>query len=164
MTVTTSGRAPTWLIDSSAYVRLGESSAAETWVERIDRGLVRISSVTRLELGYAARSPDDLRSQLRGALMAAMPVHYLTPSIEDRAIEVQLLLAERGQHRAPSVSDLLVAAAAELAGFTVLHVDKDFELIAATTGQPLERLATKGDGRTTNQRPNPMAPDDTVEA
>jgi hypothetical protein len=32
---------------------------------------------------------------------------------------------------------LLVAAAAEL---TVLHMDKDFEVIAAITGQPLERL------------------------
>ncbi len=134
MTVITPGRAPTWLIDTSAYVRLGESSAVDIWVERIDRGLVRISSVTRLELGYAARSADALRSQVHGTVMSAMPVHYLTPAIEDRAVEVQLLLAERGQHRAPSVADLLVAAAAELAGFTVLHVDKDFELTAATTG------------------------------
>jgi predicted nucleic acid-binding protein len=50
------------------------------------------------------------------------------------------LLADRGQHRAPSIPDLLIAAAAELAGLTVLHVDKDFEIIAAITGQPLERL------------------------
>jgi predicted nucleic acid-binding protein len=35
---------------------------------------------------------------------------------------------------------VLIAAAAELAGLTVLHVDKDFEIIAAITGQPLERL------------------------
>jgi hypothetical protein len=27
-----------------------------------------------------------------------------------------------------------------LAGLTVLHVDKDFELIASLTGQPIERL------------------------
>jgi predicted nucleic acid-binding protein len=36
---------------------------------------------------------------------------------------------------------LLVAAAAELARLAVLHVDKDFELIAGVTGQPVERLA-----------------------
>jgi hypothetical protein len=30
---------------------------------------------------------------------------------------------------------------AELASLTVLHLDKDFELIAAVTNQPLERLA-----------------------
>jgi predicted nucleic acid-binding protein len=72
--------------------------------------------------------------------LAAMPVEYLTPVIEDRAVEVLALLADRGQHRAPSIPDLLIAAAAELAGLTVLHMDKDFEIIAAITGQPLERL------------------------
>jgi len=71
-----------------------------------------------------------------------MPIEYLTPAIEDRAVEVQTILADLGQHRAPSVPDLLVAAAAELASLTVLHVDKDFELIAEVTGQPVERLRT----------------------
>jgi len=28
----------------------------------------------------------------------------------------------------------------ELAGLTVLHLDKDFDVIAETTGQPVERL------------------------
>jgi len=69
-----------------------------------------------------------------------MPVEYLTPAIEDRALEVLGLLADQGQHRAPSIPDLLTAATAELAGLTVLHCDKDFDLIAALTGQPLERI------------------------
>jgi hypothetical protein len=43
-------------------------------------------------------------------------------------------------HRGPAVPDLLVAAAAERAGLTVLHVDRDFETIAEVTGQPVERL------------------------
>ena len=72
-----------------------------------------------------------------------MPVQYLTPAIEDRAVEVQALLAVRGQHRAPSIPDLIIAATAELAGLTVLHLDKDFELIASITGQPCERLRTE---------------------
>ena len=50
------------------------------------------------------------------------------------------MLAHRGQHRAASVPDLLIAAAAELARLTVLHADSDFELIAEITGQPEERL------------------------
>ena len=70
-----------------------------------------------------------------------MPVEYLTPAIEDRAVEVQATLADRGHHRAPSIPDLLIAATAELVGLTVLHVDKDFELIAEITGQPHQRLA-----------------------
>ncbi|MGH8859761.1 MAG: VapC toxin family PIN domain ribonuclease, partial [Jatrophihabitantaceae bacterium] len=48
--------------------------------------------------------------------------------------------ADRGQHRAPSIPDLLVAATAERSGMTVLAVDKDFDLIAAVTGQPVETL------------------------
>jgi predicted nucleic acid-binding protein len=53
---------------------------------------------------------------------------------------VQMLLADRGQHRAPAIPDLLVAATAELAGLTVLALDKDFDLIAQITGQPVEGL------------------------
>lgn len=69
-----------------------------------------------------------------------MPVEYLTPRIEDRAVEIQSILAARGQHRAPSIPDLLIAATAELADLTVLHLDNDFELIAELTGQPVDRL------------------------
>ena len=69
-----------------------------------------------------------------------MLVAYLTPAIEDCAVQVQGLLAERGHHRAPSLPDLLVAATAELSGLVVLHLDKDFELIEGLTGQPTERL------------------------
>jgi len=35
---------------------------------------------------------------------------------------------------------MLIAATAELADLTVLHLDKDFELIAAITGQRVQRL------------------------
>ncbi|WP_370327230.1 PIN domain-containing protein, partial [Euzebya sp.] len=60
--------------------------------------------------------------------------------MEERAEQVQALLADRGHHRAPSIPDLLIAATAELTGLTILHLDKDFELIAEITAQPEERL------------------------
>lgn len=129
-----------WLIDKSALVRLGQSSDAQEWATRIERGLVRISTVTRLEVGYSARSGLQARAAVRESPLVAMPVEYLTPAIEDRAVELQLLLADQGQHRAASIPDLIIAATAELAGLTVLHVDKDFDLIASVTGQPVERL------------------------
>jgi predicted nucleic acid-binding protein len=129
-----------WLIDKSALVRLAASPDAGQWATRIERGLVRITTVTRLEVGYSARSGTDLRAGLREPPLSAMPVQYLTPAIEDRAVEVLTLLADRGQHRAPSIPDLIIGAAAELAGLTVLHVDKDFDVIAGITGQPVERL------------------------
>ena len=53
---------------------------------------------------------------------------------------MQLLLADVGKHRGPSIPDLLIAATAELIGLTVLHVDKDFQLIGELTGQPTQRL------------------------
>jgi predicted nucleic acid-binding protein len=130
-----------WLADKSALVRFGDSPDADRWAHRIERGLVRITTVTRLEVGYSARSGQDARSLFTRPPLSAMPVEYLTPAIEDRAVEVQLLLAGQGQHRAPSIPDLIIAAAAELAGLTLLHLDKDFDLIAGITGQPLERLA-----------------------
>jgi predicted nucleic acid-binding protein len=69
-----------------------------------------------------------------------MPVEYGTPAAEGRAVAVQMLLADRGQHRAAAIPDLVVAATAELADLTVLALDKDFDLIAQITGQPVERL------------------------
>jgi hypothetical protein len=62
----------------------------------------------------------------------------------DRAVEVQGLLAEKAQHRAANIPDLIVAAAAERAGLTVLHYDADFELIAAVTGQQTEWVVPRG--------------------
>ncbi|MDE0269105.1 MAG: hypothetical protein OXI96_08780 [Acidimicrobiaceae bacterium] len=55
-------------------------------------------------------------------------------------LTVQHTLAQTGHHRAPSIPDLLVTATAELSQFTALHIDKDFELIAAVLGQPTRRL------------------------
>lgn len=130
-----------WLIDKSALVRLGVSVEPEEWAARIERGLVRIATVTLLEVGFSARSGKELQQGLEEPPLSKMPVQHLTPTIEERAVAVQRALAERGHHRAASVPDLLIAAAAELSGLTLLHVDKDFELIGAVTGQDMERLA-----------------------
>jgi predicted nucleic acid-binding protein len=129
-----------WLIDKSALVRLCGSVDAEEWVERIGRGLARITSVTLLEVGYSARSGPELRGAARRPPLSLMPVEFLTPAAEQRAVEVQMILVDQGRHRAPSVADLLIAAAAERASLTVLHLDKDFEVIAEVTGQPVERV------------------------
>ena len=135
-----------WLIDKSALARLAQSSDPDLWSNRIERGLVHISNVTRLEIGYSAESGEVARREFRESPLAAMPVEYLTPKIEDRALEVQLLLADRGQHRGPSIPDLIIAATAELSGLTILHVDKDFDTVTAITGQPTVRLSYTSGG------------------
>jgi predicted nucleic acid-binding protein len=129
-----------WLIDKSALVRLAQSDDAVEWASRIQRGLVRITTLTRLEVGFSARSAAELHASIGCPPLVSMPVEYLTSAIEDRAVAVQVALADRGQHRAPSIPDLLIAATAELAQLTVLHHDQDYELIADITGQPTERL------------------------
>ena len=132
----------TWLIDKSALVRLTASVDAAEWADRVGRGVVHITTMTLLEIGYSAQSARDLRNASGRPPLSLMPIEYLTPAMEQRAIDVQMQLADRGQHRAPGLPDLLIAAVAERAGHTVLHVDKDFELIASLTGQPTERLRT----------------------
>jgi predicted nucleic acid-binding protein len=128
----------TWLIDKSALSHL--HAADDEWLSRIHRGRVRVSTVTLLEIGFSTRNGADHRDTFEEPPVSSMPIENLTPAIEARAIEIQRLLADRGQHRAPSIPDLLIAATAELSRLTVLHVDKDFDLIAAITGQPIERL------------------------
>ena len=132
-----------WLIDKSAYARMQAGQVADMaeWNARIERGLVRLSTVTRLELGFSVRSGRAGRAAFALPPLSLMPIEHLSPAMEDRAFEIQMLLADRSQHRAPSIPDLLVAATAEKAGLTVLAVGKDFELIAQLTGQPVEMLA-----------------------
>ncbi|MDO5672650.1 MAG: PIN domain nuclease [Actinomycetaceae bacterium] len=129
-----------WIIDKSAFVRLNNSPDLPLWIERIDRGLVAITSISLLEIGFSARGAGDHFRLTRCGLAASLVPEFFTPAIEDRALDVQALLAAEGQHRAPSIPDLLIAATAELTNRTVLHLDKDFELIASYTRQGVERL------------------------
>ena len=129
-----------WLADKSALVRLSSSPDAELWADRIGRGLLRLATVTLLEVGFSARSGAALRQSAQRPPLSLMPVECMTPAAERRAIEIQMALADRGMQRAPSIPDLLIAAVAERSGLVVLHHDKDFDLIADVTGQPMETL------------------------
>lgn len=64
--------------------------------------------------------------------------------VGERAETVMGRLATRGHHRGPTPIDLLIAAAAEASGLTLLHYDRHFDLIAEVTGQPSEWLAPRG--------------------
>jgi predicted nucleic acid-binding protein len=100
-----------WLIDKSALVRLGASPDAQLWANRLERGLVAITTVTRLEVGYSysARSSSDL-GQIMDSPHLVNAGGDSTPAIKDRALQLQRLLSERGHHRGASIPDLIVAA------------------------------------------------------
>jgi hypothetical protein len=78
--------------------------------------------------------------------MADLSVFELVETTADhvrRARQVQRLLASRNQ-RGRKVPDLLIAAAAEQAGLTLLHYDNDFELIGSVTGQICQWVVPAG--------------------
>jgi hypothetical protein len=124
----TRGPAPAttnWIIEKSAYTGLSGSPDAPAWVGRI---------------GHSFRTGQQARDQMSSPPLASMPIEYLTLAVEDRAVQAQLLHADRGQHRGTAIPDLIAAATAELAELTLLALDEDFDLIARVTAQPVERL------------------------
>lgn len=135
----------TWLVDKSALIRFSQSPDIALWSERVSRGLVRMSSITMMELAYSFRSPREASTAVQGMPLRAIPVEYLGQKAEVRAQHIQWQLLADSQHRGVSVPDLLIAASAELSGHTLLHLDRDFELIARHSSQRLERLAVVED-------------------
>ncbi|MFE7656052.1 PIN domain nuclease [Streptomyces bottropensis] len=128
-----------YLIDTSALARVLLRQTTTEWDDRIGAGLVAICDITELEILYSARSAAD-----RARLKAALDAHYvwcpMPEGIYRRSRVVQEQLTTKGEHRSAGPVDLLVAAAAEEAGLTLLHFDRDFETIARTTGQPVRMI------------------------
>ncbi|MFD5946944.1 PIN domain nuclease [Streptomyces collinus] len=128
-----------YLIDTSALARVLLRQTTTEWDDRIGAGLVAICDITELEVLCSARSAAD-----RARLKAALDAHYVWCPMPDgiyrRSRIVQEQLTAKGEHRSAGPLDLLVAAAAEEAGLTLLHFDRDFETLARTTGQPVRMI------------------------
>lgn len=105
-------------------------------------GEIATCGIVDLELLYSARDRATYRSLVEA--LRGMPRVSLDEESVNRALSVQAMLAERSQHRAVPLPDLLVAACAEQAGLTVLHYDADFERIAELTGQPVQWIVPRG--------------------
>lgn len=120
----------TFLADTSMVVRLRRGREIdERWVDAVRAGLVAVCPVVEAELIRATASKAD-RDELRRLLRSLFGWHPV-PDDAWRFVErTQDGLVDLGQHKGPSVADLLVAATAEAWGLTVLHVDADFETIA----------------------------------
>lgn len=131
-----------YLADTSVFGRLSKPSVAAAFAPLAAAGLVGLCAPVAFELGYAARSPHDYRA-LSDRLSSFPPVPT-TDADHGRALEIQAALAARSQHRALSLVDGLVAAAAEARDLVVLHYDADFELVAEITGQAQEWVVPRG--------------------
>ena len=130
-----------YLADKSALARFPNPTVERRLRPLVEEGLVATCAIVDLEVLYSARSAADYQAILeerRG--FESVPI---TPEVMDRALEVQGLLARRGQHRVP-IPDLILAAAAEIAHVAVLHYDADFERIAEVSKQKQEWIVPRG--------------------
>jgi predicted nucleic acid-binding protein len=133
-----------FLADTSVFARLTKLPVAAAFAPLAAQGQVAICAPVAFELGYSARTPADYR-ELADRLTSFPPVP-VTDADHRRALEVQSALASRGQHRAISLVDGLVAAIAEARDLIVLHYDSDFELVADVTGQGQQWIVERGTG------------------
>ena len=125
-----------FLIDTSALTRLMRSGAESFgWDQAVAAGLIAVCPITELEFFFSARSAQDREHGIQDmkSVFGWVPVHDRAFA---RAWEVQDGLTSRGQHRSAGPVDLVLAATAELHGLTLLHHDRDFDVIAGVTGQP----------------------------
>jgi predicted nucleic acid-binding protein len=129
------------LIDTSVLTRLGEPSVRAVVEPLASIGRAVRAGISDLEIGYSARNAAEW-DELVGALDAFGLVETTAEHIQ-RARQVQRMLAANSQ-RGRKIPDLLVAAAAEQAGYAVLHYDADFDLIASVTGQPCQWVVPPG--------------------
>jgi predicted nucleic acid-binding protein len=133
----------TFLVDKSALTRRDTRPEVREALEPLLlSGEVATCGIVDLELLYSATSRSTYRA-LSEALRG-MPRTPIDDSCVNRALEVQAMLAERSQHRAVPLPDLLVAASAERAELAVLHYDADFERIAKLTGQRTQWIVPRG--------------------
>ncbi|MGH7883526.1 MAG: PIN domain nuclease [Candidatus Dormibacteraceae bacterium] len=125
-----------YLADKSAYEQRRHSlSVEDLFNSLIESKTLAACEIVALEILYSARNLaeyDRVQNDLEALTWLDVDVRALR-----RAREVQHKLARQGQHRLP-LPDLIIAATAERHGAVVLHYDKDFDLIAAVTGQPTQ--------------------------
>ncbi|RVX47230.1 hypothetical protein EDD27_10153 [Nonomuraea polychroma] len=124
-----------YLLDKSALARIRTSDVVAKALHPLYAArVVATCSVIDLEVLYSARDFGHYQRILQAQRECiSLPVDQ---EVQRRAMEVQMQLVKRSHHRGIGPNDLLIAACAEVHGATVLHYDRDFDVIAEVTGQP----------------------------
>lgn len=132
------------LADTSGWAHAHHPKVVGSWEDALSADRLATTPPVQLEVLYTARSADEYEL-IASELDALAQVPCGTETFE-RALEVQRLLAHRGglHHRSVKLPDLVIAAAAELAGAIMWHYDKDYERISEVTGQPNQWIARRG--------------------
>jgi predicted nucleic acid-binding protein len=90
---------------------------------------------------YSTKS-EIAMAQLR--LQQSFPLVPTYQADWNRVVEVMVMLSETGRHRSAKIPDLIIAAVAERSNLTILHYDRDFEIIASVTGQSVQAVVPLG--------------------
>ena len=130
-----------YLIDTSVLGRAHQDTVGTRLEELARNGRMWTCRLIDLEVVYGSRARDvaDIIEERR-----ALPSAPIDASVMGRAVQVAGVLARTGQHRGAKPVDLVIAAAAEAAGLSVLHYDSDYDRIAAVTNQPTEWISPAG--------------------
>ncbi|MFG2143908.1 PIN domain nuclease [Streptomyces sp. NPDC048696] len=131
-----------YLIDKSALARWEQDAVADVLDPLHERGLLCVAGPVYIEVVYSARDGQDarrVRERLRGFDYLLCP-----DEVWDSAIEIQEKAIAKGNHRALSLADLVIAAIAQRHQVTVLHYDQDYDQIAELTGHPNRWVVAAG--------------------
>ncbi len=126
-----------YLIDTSGLFRILQGELRKAWSDQLVAGVIATCPIVELEFLYSARSLADRleKHQLMRDLFSWVP---MPEGAYERADQVQQMLTEAGTHRSAGPVDLLVAATAERERLTVLCDDRDYQTVAAVTGQQVK--------------------------
>lgn len=132
------------LADKSAFEQQRHSEIADGVLKALAvEGYLYMTEIVAMELLYCCRGPRDYVS--RWDDLHQLPWLRLDSAVATEALALQRRLAERGQHRQP-IPDLLVAATAIVHDATVLHYDRDFDMISEVSDLSARWIIPPGTG------------------
>jgi predicted nucleic acid-binding protein len=131
------------LADTSVWARK-DKPGLEWFGHALEDGRLAVCDMVVMELLWSARDSADFGATEQGLL--ACPWLSIEPRDWNEARRVFRELAARGpnHHRQVKIPDLLIAAVAARHQMTVVHYDRDYDIIASVTGQATRWAAPRG--------------------
>ncbi len=115
-----------YLLDKSVLARLTKPAVSAALMPYL--GQLATCSTVVLELGWSAGSSQHYQQMMQDmGWYQSLEINQDTLTL---ALELQRELVGRGHYRGPGMADLVLAATAITHSASVLHYDRDFDLIA----------------------------------
>lgn len=132
------------LADTSVWAQKSHPLLRDWFASAVEAGEIAGCDMIALELLHSARNPAEFALVEEG--LRGLPWVEADAADWLRARDVYRVLGRRPGMPQRSVKhpDLLIAAAAERAGLTVVHYDADYDVIAEITGQQVRWVAPRG--------------------